>query len=101
LRPLLAEKHESGDRTAIHFQSDFPDFPPRPSAIGKLHCLLTNGRDLQRREDFSGDHAEEGPGIDEEAEFALELSLMRMAQPPLDIKDPHRAVILLAGRSSL
>src|SRR2546425_4529308 len=46
LRPLLAKEHQGGYRTAIHFQSDFPDFPPRPSAIGNLHGLLTNGRSL-------------------------------------------------------
>lgn len=44
LRPLLAKEHQSGYRTAIHFQSDFSDFPPRLPAIGKLHGLLTNRR---------------------------------------------------------
>jgi len=88
LRPLLAKKHQSGYRTAIHFQSDSSNFSPCLSAIGKLRGLLTKvGKSLTLREFRRGGDAEEGSGFDKKADFALELSLALMAQPSLDVKD--------------
>src|SRR2546425_1136911 len=98
IRQNARQLQHFGQPAAVHFQSDLPEFPPRLSAIGVLHGLLTHGQNRQPREDLPGHDAEEGPGVDEKAEVALEPSLALMAQPSLDVKGPHRAFILLASR---
>src|SRR5437867_6340306 len=99
LGPLFAEEHERGHRAAIRLQACFADLPSRPSPVGKLHRLLANRPNFQRRKNFAWHDGEEGAAVNHEAESALELRVPRMAQRSLNIKNRHRALIVVTNKA--